>query len=78
MQVLIVLFLIGVAIFGLVVTFPWGIAVLLLWSIWHFGLKGTAELTSSVIWGSLGLIISVLIGIIGIVLLFVLLAAVLK
>lgn len=78
MQALIVLFLLGVAVFGLIVTFPWGIALLLLWSIWHFGLKGTAELTSSVIWGSLGLIVSVLVGILGIVLLFVLLAAVLK
>lgn len=78
MQALIVLFLLGVAVFGLIVTFPWGIALLLLWSIWHFGLKGTAELTSSVIWGSLGLIVSVVVGILGIVLLFVLLAAVLK
>lgn len=42
-ELLIVLFLVGVGVAAVVVTFPWGLALLLICLIWVFGFNSTAD-----------------------------------
>lgn len=42
-ELLVILFLVGVGIAALVVTFPWGLAAFLVFLIWKYGFENTVD-----------------------------------